>query len=197
MLDKELGGQYWFVSDEIALKTASEKVVADLLLVRVDSDGLASLVNAELKSNRVMETFRQVILFRKALENPDLQEGWKTFAEVMTRQNFQWHPSKQTDGIVIWPAVGDKSMNALANEKRKGYERVDVIGYKCDSKTKEYSFYCERVRLKKSTVIDEWQEEDGQWWRKTVVRDTATVVKLVTRKIDALNRATPSTDHAE
>jgi hypothetical protein len=72
-----------------------------------------------------------------------------------------------------------------------------VIGYECDSKTMEYSFCYERVRLKEGTVIDEWQEDNGQWWRKTVVRDTATVVKLVTRKIDAPSRATPSADHAE
>jgi hypothetical protein len=50
VLDDLLGRQYWLVSDEIALKTGSKKVVADLLLVRVDSEGLARLVNVELKS---------------------------------------------------------------------------------------------------------------------------------------------------
>jgi hypothetical protein len=59
-------------------------VVADLLLVRVDAEGLASLVNAELKSNRVMETFRQVISFSAALEHPGLQAGWMRFATIMT-----------------------------------------------------------------------------------------------------------------
>jgi hypothetical protein len=49
LLDKILGGECWFVSDEIALKTASDKVVADMLLVCVNS-GLASLVNVELSS---------------------------------------------------------------------------------------------------------------------------------------------------
>jgi hypothetical protein len=130
LLDDVLGGQYWFVSDEIAIKTASIKVVADLLLVRVDAEGLACLVNAELKSNRVMETFRQVICFRAALEHPDLQDGWKQFAEVMTGKKFRWHPSQETRGLVIWPAVGKNPMKALANEKRKGYARVDVIGYR-------------------------------------------------------------------
>ena len=44
-----LGGQHWFVSDEIALTTASKKkLVADLLLVRVDADGLASLLTRDL-----------------------------------------------------------------------------------------------------------------------------------------------------
>jgi hypothetical protein len=197
MLDDVLGGQYWFVSDEIALKTASEKVVADLLLVRIDSDGLASLVNAELKSNRVMETFRQVISFRRALELPDLQKDWKTFAEVMTGEKFRWHPSQETRGVVIWPAVGKNPINALANEKRKDYARVDVIGYRCDPEIKEYTLDFERARLKKGTVIDESQDKNGQWQRTTVVMDTATVFKAVTRNIDDPNREAPLISPAE
>ena len=130
MLDDILGGQYWFVSDEIAIKAASIKVVADLLLVRVDAEGLASLVGAELKSDRAMQTFKQVVCFRAALENPGLQKDWKEFAEVMTGKRFQWHPSHETRGVVIWPAVGGNQKNALANEKRKDYARVDVIGYR-------------------------------------------------------------------
>jgi hypothetical protein len=130
LLDEVLGGQHWFVSDEIALTSASNrKLVADLLLVRLDSQGLASLVNAELKSNRAMETFRQVICFREALERPDLQEGWRTFAEVMTGVKFRWRSSQDTRGVVVWPAVGKNPMNALANKKRRDYPRVDVIGY--------------------------------------------------------------------
>jgi len=131
-LDEVLGGQHWFVSDEIAIKTASNKLVADLLIVRVDA-GLASLVNIELKSNRAMETFRQVISFRKALEHPDLREGWKTFAEVMTGEEFRWHPSQETRGLVIWPAIGTNAKNALANEKRKQFARVEVVGYRENS----------------------------------------------------------------
>ena len=83
-----------------------------------------------VKSNRVMETFRQVICFRAALENPGLQDGWKRFAEVMTGKVFQWHPSQETRGVVIWPTVGKNSMHALANEKRKGFARVEVVGYR-------------------------------------------------------------------
>jgi hypothetical protein len=48
-----------------------------------------------------------------------------------------------------------------------------------------------RVRLKKATVIDERQDENGQRRRTTVVRDTATGFKSVTRKIDAPNREAP------
>jgi hypothetical protein len=142
-LEDILGGQYWFVSDEIALNTASEKMVADMLLVRVDSDGLASLVNAELKSKRLMKTFSQVICFRKALEDPGLREGWKTFAEVMTGQKFQWDPSQETRGLVIWPAVGKNPTEARANERRKDCPRVDVIGYQ---EIPNYTLACEEIR---------------------------------------------------
>jgi hypothetical protein len=143
LLEDILGGQYWFVSDEIALNTASEKMVADMLLVRVDSDGLAFLVNAELKSKRLMKTFSQVICFRKALEDPGLREGWKTFAEVMTGQKFQWHPSRETRGLVIWPAVGKNPTKARANERRKDYPHVDVIGYR---EIPNYTLACEETR---------------------------------------------------
>ena len=143
-IDDVLGGQHWFVSDEIALRIASnKKVVADMLTVRVDAQGLACLVNAELKSERQMETFRQVICFRAALEHPSLQEGWKRFAEVMTGKKFRWHPSQETRGVVIWPALGKSPMKALANEKRKDYARVDVIGYQ---QTRAYSLECEKAR---------------------------------------------------
>jgi len=128
VLEDLLGGQYWFVSDEIALKTGSKKVVADMLLVRVDCEGMASLVNAELKSKRSMETFRQVISFRDALECPGLQKSWREFANVMTGKSFQWNPSEETRGIVIWPAV-ENLTHARANTKRKDYERLDLIGY--------------------------------------------------------------------
>jgi hypothetical protein len=48
-----------------------------------------------------------------------------------------------------------------------------------------------RVRLKKGTVFSEWQGENGQWWRGTVVKDTATTFKVVNHKIDAPNREAP------
>lgn len=185
-----LGGQYWFVSDEIALKTASKKVVADLLLVAVNSKGLARLVNVELKSERLMETFRQVICFRRVLEDPGLQEGWKRFAEVMTGKNFQWHPSQETYGIVIWPARKDPT-KARANATREDYARVDAIGYQLDKQTKEYTFHFERARLKKGSVLDEWQDQNGQWWRTTVERDTEDGFKGLTAKIDAPNPEAP------
>ena len=145
VLDDVLGGRFWLISDEIALKTDSEKMVADLLLVRVDAEGLASLVNAELKSERSMETFKQVISFREALEHPHLRHGWKTFAEVMTEETFRWHPSQDTRGVVIWPAIGRNSRNALANKKRKGYMRVDVIGYQFDPEINEYTLEIEKL----------------------------------------------------
>jgi len=148
LLEDLLGGQCWFVSDEIALQSASkQKVVADLLIVRVDAEGLASFVNIELKSNRSMETFRQVIVFRAALELPDLQEGWRTFAEVMTEEKFRWHQGLETRGVVIWPALGENPTNALANRKRKDYARIDVIGYKAISqKPTNFTLECEKAQ---------------------------------------------------
>ncbi len=149
-LEDVLGGQYWFVSDEIAIETAAKetaakkKVVADLLLVRVDPEGLASLVNAELKSKRTMETFKQVTCFRAVLEHPGLQADWRNFAKIMTGETFRWHPSQDTRGIVIWPVV-KKPMNALANKKRKDYARVDVIGYRV-KETNDYTLEFEEDR---------------------------------------------------
>jgi hypothetical protein len=54
-----------------------------------------------------------------------------------------------------------------------------------------------RVRLKKSTVIDERQDENGQSWRTTVVRDTAAGFKSVTSKIEAPNCEAPQVGRAE
>jgi hypothetical protein len=76
-----------------------------------------------------MKTFMQVICFRTVLENPELREGWKEFAEIMIGRKLEWHTSQETRGIVIWPAAGINPTNAPANKKRKEYERVDVIGY--------------------------------------------------------------------
>jgi hypothetical protein len=100
-----------------------------MLTVRVDDQGNARLVNVELKSSRQMETFRQVLSFRAVLEHPSLQPAWKRFAQVMTGEEFQWHQSPRTHGLVIWPARRDSAKRALADKKRKEYERVDVIGY--------------------------------------------------------------------
>lgn len=148
VLDNPLAGQFWFVSDEIALKTATEKLVADLLLVRVDDEELASLVNVELKSVRSMETFRQVLSFRGVLENPALSEEWKIFAERMTGKSFRWRPARKTRGVVIWPAltstVNKAPGKALANTKRKDYPYVDVIGYRYDAVFNKYSFEIEK-----------------------------------------------------
>jgi hypothetical protein len=126
-LNDVLGGDYWFVSDEIAL-SASRKAVADLLLVKVDAENVAQLVNVELKTERAMETFEQVILFRHVLEHAELQEMWKQFAEIMTRKKFKWQGGQQTWGIVVWPRSKNPEL-ARANDKAKIFERVDVIGY--------------------------------------------------------------------
>jgi hypothetical protein len=48
-----------------------------------------------------------------------------------------------------------------------------------------------RVRLKKGTVFSEWQSESGQWWRGIVVKDAATVFKVLNHRIDAPSREAP------
>lgn len=142
-LNDALGGQYWFVSDEIAVRFNSKKVVPDLLLVKVDAEGLACLVNVELKSARLMETFQQVICFRAVLEHPDLHAIWREFAEIMTGEKFEWQPSQETCGVVVWPAIKIKHdpTRALANQRRKNYERVDLVGYR---DINGYTLECEK-----------------------------------------------------
>ena len=126
-----LGDQFWFVSDEIAISdpATKKKFVADMLLVRVDSKNLAQLVNVELKYQRSMDTFKQVIKFREVLENSKLRPAWQQFAEIMTGRTFQWPPSQEkTNGLVIWP-MADSPSRALANKKRAEYERIRVLGF--------------------------------------------------------------------
>jgi hypothetical protein len=52
-----------------------------------------------------------------------------------------------------------------------------------------------RTRFKKGTVIDEWKDETGQWWQSTVVKDTKTVFKSITRKIDKPTRVPDEERH--
>lgn len=105
------------------------KFVADMLSVRVDSKNLAQLVNVELKYQRSMDTFRQVIKFREVLENSKLRSAWQQFAEIMTGRTFQWRPSQDKSyGLVIWP-MADNPSRALANKKGADYERIGVLGF--------------------------------------------------------------------
>lgn len=122
-LNEVLGGEYWFVSDELAIKVGkSNKVVADMLLVRVE-DGRAQLVNVELKSKRSRsEVFEQVISFREVIEHESLVKLWRQFAEAMTGRNFSWDDSLFTRGIVLWP--GSKKP-----KKAQMTERVDEVWY--------------------------------------------------------------------
>jgi hypothetical protein len=126
-----LDDRFWFVSDEIAISdpATKKKFVADMLLVRVDSDNLAQLVNVELKYNRSMKTFDQVQTFRKILENLELYEAWQRFSEIMTGQSFRWRPlQEKTYGLVIWPKANDP-LTALANKKRSDHERIGLLGF--------------------------------------------------------------------
>ena len=123
-LNDVLGGEYWFVSDELAIKiNESNKVVADLLLVKVDN-GLAKLVNVELKSERARkEVFNQVIDFRDVIEHETLFRFWRQFAETMTCHAFRWDESPQTHGIVVWP----KSENPKAAQNSEHAALVEYL----------------------------------------------------------------------
>jgi hypothetical protein len=122
--------QFWFVSDEIAISDPTKKFVADMLLVRVDSNNLAQLVNVELKYNRSMNTFRQVETFREVLENFELYAAWQRFSEIMTGQSFRWRPlQEKTHGLVIWPK-SNNPLTARANKYRSDHERIDVLGFR-------------------------------------------------------------------
>lgn len=125
-----LEGRFWFVSDEIAISdpATKKKFVADMLLVQVDGDNLAQLVNVELKYNRSMETFAQVETFREVLEKSELHGAWQRFSEIMTGQTFQWRPVQETSGMVIWPRANDP-LAARANTKRGNYMRISLLGF--------------------------------------------------------------------
>ena len=42
-----------------------------------------------------------------------------------------------------------------------------------------------RKKLNEGTVIREWQDDSGQWWQDTVVKDTAKITKIITRRINS------------
>jgi hypothetical protein len=126
----QTGVRYWFVSDEIALQEGSTKFVADMLLVKELPDGSAGLVNAELKYQRSMETFKQVETFRQALDDDDLVGLWRNFAEAMTQRQFNWSSSSRSSGMVIWPGLeAGKTARRTTIEKLGAQERIETIGY--------------------------------------------------------------------
>jgi hypothetical protein len=122
--------RYWFVSDEIALRGQSDKFVADMLLVKETTQGCAHLVNVELKYERSMQTFAQVIKFRDVLESVDLVCAWRQFAETMTGKRFSWCESSLSSGLVVWPRLRfGNGTPTVTLEKMRVYERIDTLGY--------------------------------------------------------------------
>jgi hypothetical protein len=124
------GNRYWLVSDEIALQDSSDKFVADMLLVKETPQGAAHLVNVELKYERSMQTFAQVLKFREVLEKEDLICAWRKFAETMIGKKFNWGRSPQSSGLVIWPGLpaGRPTPSATIN-KMRDYDRIATLGY--------------------------------------------------------------------
>ncbi len=141
------GHSYWFVADEIALNASSasdpddnpEKIVADLLLVRVNGQGESEIVNVELKSQRSAETHGQILKFWKFME-PNQLELWQALADiVLGGDKPRWKERGENRGIVIWPGMKketkpvERTMRLMAEYRSKG---IDTICYSGP----EYSF---------------------------------------------------------
>ncbi|MGO4513458.1 hypothetical protein AB4Z51_41460 [Bradyrhizobium sp. 2TAF36] len=131
------GHSYWFVSDEIALAhqtegNESEKIVADLLLVRENGSGESEFVNAELKYKRTTETHKQVECFWQGFREPEQIALWRKFAETMLgRKERRWKQTEKRRGLVIWPsgsgrAAPRESKIRLDCYKSKG---IDTLCY--------------------------------------------------------------------
>ena len=126
------GTRYWLVTDEIALEGPENKFVADMLLVKEFADGLAELVNAELKYERSTKTFKQVEAFRTVLERDDLTILWRKFAETMTGKRFKWDEDLRSTGLVIWPGLAEGKVAPKSTVERLRAEkqnRIDTLGY--------------------------------------------------------------------
>jgi hypothetical protein len=126
-LNTLLGGTFWFVSDEIRLPVNEKVILADLLVVKEDEQGLARLVNAELKSDRNGKVFKQADDFRPVLQG-ELCTAWQHFAEVMIGKKFRWSVQAQTTSLVIWPRSKDPA-RAKSSELFRNYPDVEALGY--------------------------------------------------------------------
>jgi hypothetical protein len=147
------GHSYWFVSDEIALNAwgkngpekKRERVVADMLLIRVNSQGESEIVNVELKSKRTAETHGQIHKFWHFM-GPDQVKLWREFAEVMLGGNKpRWKEVGGSRGLVIWPEVSEQSkpnertIRLMSEYKSKGIDTICYSGPKYIFQP-EYSF---------------------------------------------------------
>jgi len=103
---------YWFVSDEISLNTSDQanpndrakRVVADLLVVRVNRSGESAIVNVELKSERTTKTHGQIETFWTVM-GPSEVVLWHEFVDtIIGGNNRRWKTLDGNKGIVIWPA---------------------------------------------------------------------------------------------
>lgn len=142
------GHSYWFVSDEIALThqtegSKTEKIVADLLLVREDGLGESEFVNVELKFQRTTETHKQVEEFWRGFGEPERIALWRNFAETMLGgRKRRWKETAKRRGLVIWPSGSDRvapreSTVRLVNDyKARG---IDTLCYSGP----EYSLHAE------------------------------------------------------
>lgn len=134
------GHSYRFVTDEISLRvsdasqtaTNGTRVVADLLLIRTNGQGESEIVNAELKSQRSTETFKQIDDFWKFM-GEDQWKRWREFIGTMLGDGeLRWKDVNAPCGIVIWPApLGSSSQQTreLVSERKKdGIETICYTG---------------------------------------------------------------------
>jgi hypothetical protein len=134
------GHSYRFVTDEISLRvsdasqtaTNGNRVVADLLLIRTNDQGESEIVNAELKSQRSTETFKQIDDFWKFM-GEDQRKRWREFIGTMLGDSeLRWKDVNAPCGIVIWPAplgASSQQTRELVNARKKdGIETICYTG---------------------------------------------------------------------
>ena len=131
---------YRFVTDEISLRVSDDtqtatngnRVVADLLLIRTNDQGESEIVNAELKSERSTETFKQIDDFWRFMGD-DQRKRWREFIGIMLdRSDLRWKDVNAPKGIVIWPApsgASRKQTGELVKDRKKdGIETICYTG---------------------------------------------------------------------
>lgn len=132
------GHSYRFVTDEISLQvsdqpesgTRAKRVVADLLLIRTNAQGESEIVNAELKSQRSLATFKQIDNFWNFIGGDQLK-AWRKFIGIMLGESeIRWKSVNSRRGMVVWPAPvksASKETKAFIAERKAA--DIDTICY--------------------------------------------------------------------
>ena len=133
---------HWFVTDEISLNASDEtspndkakRVVADLLVVRVNRSGESEIVNVELKSERTTRTHGQIETFWTFM-GPSQVAIWHEFVDfIIGGNNRRWKARDGNKGIVIWPGLKDgskmldRTAQLMASYKSDGIDTICYFG---------------------------------------------------------------------